>query len=109
MPKLVRAIVREEKVPDVIAALDRAGVPGVTVSRAHGHGRDAQVGMFRGTPYPVLHPVCVVEVLASADAADDFARVIAEHARTGHKGDGHVFVMSLDESYSVRTRWLNVA
>ena len=41
--KLITAIIRPERLPDVKAALFRAGVTGVTVSRVAGHGGEREV------------------------------------------------------------------
>ena len=107
--KLVRAIVREDKVKEVVTALDLAGAPGMTVTDVKGRGATPRTGMWRGQPYAVFLPMCAIEVFVADEAAVDIARVIVESAHTGHKGDGHVFIMTLDDSYAVRTRWRHVA
>ncbi len=47
--KLIKAIIRPEKLNDVLKALFREEVHGLTVSRVHGHGgeRDLRLGPFR--------------------------------------------------------------
>jgi nitrogen regulatory protein P-II 1 len=107
--KLVRAVVREEKIQDVIRLLDKAEVPGMTVSRASGRGATKHVGVFRGYPYALLMEVCSIEVLIEDARADDVARLILDGAHTGERGDGLVFVLDVAGSYSVRTRWFDVA
>jgi len=107
--KLVRGIVREDRVNEIIAALDRIGVPGLTVTDVKGRGEKGQMGTWRGLPYPVLRSMCAIEVIVTDLAADDVARVMVDAAHTGHQGDGHVFVVTLDNSYAVRTRWRVVA
>jgi len=107
--KLVRGIVREDKVNEIVMALSHAGAPGITVTDVKGRGASSRMGMWRGLPYPVLQPMCAIEVIVQDCTAEDVARVMVECAHTGQKGDGHVFVMALDESYAVRTRWRNVA
>jgi nitrogen regulatory protein PII len=107
--KLVRGIVREDKVSEVVQALERVGASGLTVTRVHGRGAETHSGIHRGLPYPVLLPMCAIEVIASDNTADDIARVMVDGAHTGHKGDGHVFILALDESCAIRTRWPSVA
>jgi nitrogen regulatory protein P-II 1 len=107
--KLVRGIVREDKVNEIIMALDRIGVPGFTVTDVKGRGANRQTGTWRGLPYPVMRSMCAIEVIVTDQAADDVARVMVDAAHTGHQGDGHVFVVTLDNSYAVRTRWRVVA
>lgn len=107
--KLVRGIVREDKLNEIILALDQAGAPGITVMEVRGRGASALMGIWRGRPYPVLHPMCAIELIVQDDAAGDIADVMMEAAHTGHKGDGHIVVMSLDQTLAVRTRWRDVA
>src|SRR5262245_31889037 len=107
--KLVRGIVREDKVNEIIMALDAVGVPGMTVTEVRGRGANPRMGTWRGLPYPVLRSMCAIEVIVTDQAADDVARVMVDAAHTGHQGDGHVFVVTLDNSYAVRTRWRDVA
>ncbi|MGH7753442.1 MAG: P-II family nitrogen regulator, partial [Gemmatimonadales bacterium] len=48
--KLVVAIVRPEKLTDVLEALFRAEVRGLTISRVQGHGGETErVATYRGT------------------------------------------------------------
>jgi nitrogen regulatory protein PII len=109
MAKLVRGIVREDKLNDVITALERAGAPGMTVAKVAGRGKTPRTGQWRGVPFHLLTPMCAIEVIVCDNAADEIARVMIDCAHTGHDGDGHVFVVTLDDSYSVRTRWRDVA
>ncbi|MDI6438852.1 P-II family nitrogen regulator, partial [Enterobacter hormaechei] len=55
--KLVVAIVRPEKVNDVLEALYKAEVRGLTISRVQGHGGETdEVQTYRGTTVKVeLH------------------------------------------------------
>ena len=107
--KLVRGIVREDKVNEIIQALDRIGAPGITITEVNGRGANAQMGTWPGLPYPVLRSMCAIEVIAADEAAEEIARAVVDAAHTGHQGDGHVFVMALDDAYAVRTRWRHVA
>jgi len=107
--KLVRGILREDKVMAVVGALEQAGISGVTVLAASGRGSHTPLGIYRGVSYRLLVPVCVVEVITDEARANDVARMMMEHARTGEHGDGHVIVMNVDECYTIRTRWLEVA
>ena len=48
--KLVVAIIRPEKLPEVLEALYRLDVRGITASRVHGHGGELErVETYRGT------------------------------------------------------------
>ena len=103
--KLVRGIVREEQVFNIIDALERTGTSGITVTSVHGRGVNRQTAYHRGLPYPALTEMRAIEVITCDNAADDIARIMVDVAHTGSKGDGHVFVIPIDDCYAVRTRW----
>jgi len=107
--KLVKAFVREDMTTVVTGALHSAGVDGMTMTRAAGTGRSRHLGVYRGHTYLALVQVCVVEVMVPDAAADEIVRILLECAHTGHAGDGHVMVLPIEEHYSIRTRWLDVA
>jgi len=108
--KIVRGIVREEKVNDVIKALDAVGAPGLTVTRVHGRGATAaSTIVYRGVHYEALRPMSVVDVIASDDDTNGIAQAMLDGARTGCHGDGHVCVFDLENAYPVFVRWPRVA
>ena len=109
MAKLVRAMIREDKVDAVVTALERAGVDGVTVTMAQGRGQHTPLGSFRGHTYRALLPIAVVDVFTTCECAEEVARIVLDCAHTGHHGDGHVLILDVDQCISVRTRWLVVA
>ena len=109
MAKLVRALIREDRLTDVVNALEQEGVDGITLTMARGCGRHAATASFRGYPYRVLLPIAVLEVIAADATAETLTRIIVDRAHTGHKGDGHVLILDVDQHVSVRTRWLDVA
>ena len=65
--KLITAIVRPERLPDVKAALFRAGVTGISVSRVAGHGGEHEiVGTYRGaTVIMEFHEKVKIEMACS--------------------------------------------
>jgi nitrogen regulatory protein PII len=48
-------------------------------------------------------PKVKIEIAANADVADAVVDAIGEAARTGHIGDGKVFVLDLEGAMRVRT------
>src|ERR1700730_16034444 len=102
--KLIKCVVREEKVDETTEALRTLDLSGVTVSRGLGHGtceRHAEV--YRGVRYePRLFPKMTLHVVAPDDLVDDVVRIVTETARTGRAGDGRIFVMTVEEAYSIR-------
>ena len=103
--KLIKAIVRPNKVDEVKDALTRIGISGMTVTEVRGHGKQkGHTAIYRGKEYNVsLLPKMEIEVVVSDSMAEDAIKAIIEAARTGEIGDGRVFVLPVGESYKIRT------
>ena len=103
--KLIKAIVRPNKVDDVRDALGRISLPGMTVTEVRGHGKQkGHTSIYRGKEYDVsLLPKMQIEVVVPDAMVPDCIRAVIEAARTGEIGDGRVFVMPVSESYRIRT------
>lgn len=103
--KLLKAIVRPNKVDEVKDALARLNVSGMTVTEVRGHGKQkGHTAIYRGREYNVsLLPKMEIETVVSDATAEDAIRAIVEAARTGEIGDGRVFVLPVERSYKIRT------
>ncbi len=101
--KLVRAVIREDKVADVIAAMLEAGFAGATVYKeVGGMGGESGVVKIGGRMYEALLPRAVVEVAVEDDQVEKLIAVITAAARTGHVGDGRIFVLPVLEAWRIR-------
>jgi nitrogen regulatory protein P-II 1 len=103
--KLLKAIIRPNKVDDVKDALARLNVSGMTVTEVRGHGKQkGHTAVYRGKEYNVsLLPKMQVETVVSDTIAEEAIRAIVEAARTGEIGDGRVFVFPVERAYRIRT------
>ncbi len=103
--KLLKAIIRPNKVDDVKDALSKLNLSGMTVTEVRGHGKQkGHTAVYRGKEYNVsLLPKMQVEVVVADSIAEDAIRAIVEAARTGEIGDGRVFVLPVEQSYRIRT------
>jgi nitrogen regulatory protein PII len=103
--KLVKAIVRPDKVDEVRDALEKIKVSGMTVTDVRGHGRQkGHTAVYRGKEYSVtLLPKVEIEVVVPDDVVDEVIQTVITAARTGEIGDGRVFVMPVEHSYKIRT------
>ncbi|HUA74047.1 MAG TPA: P-II family nitrogen regulator [Solirubrobacteraceae bacterium] len=103
--KLVTAIVRPEKVNDVLEALYRAEVRGISMSRVQGHGGELdRVETYRGTTVQVgLSEKVRFEVAVSDDFVQRTIDALCAGARTGEVGDGKIFVTPLERAIRIRT------
>jgi nitrogen regulatory protein PII len=103
--KLLKAIIRPNKVDDVKDALAKLNLSGMTVTEVRGHGKQkGHTAVYRGKEYNVsLLPKMQVEVVVADSIAEDAIRAIVEAARTGEIGDGRVFVLPVEQSFRIRT------
>ena len=103
--KLVTAIVRPEKVNDVLEALYRAEVRGISLSRVQGHGGELdRVETYRGTTVKMgLSEKVRFEVAVSDDFVERTIEAFCTGARTGAVGDGKIFVVPLERAVRIRT------
>lgn len=103
--KIVKAIVRPNKVDDVKDALAASGISGMTVTEVRGHGRQrGHSAVYRGNEYEVsLLPKMEIEVVVPDALVDDAIDAIIEAARTGEIGDGRVFVIPVEQGRIIRT------
>ena len=103
--KLLKAIVRPNKVDDVKNALEKIQISGMTVTEVRGHGKQkGHTAIYRGQEYNVsLLPKMEIEVVIPDAAVDEAVKAITEAARTGEIGDGRIFVLPVEQSYKIRT------
>ncbi|HYN43789.1 MAG TPA: P-II family nitrogen regulator [Thermoanaerobaculia bacterium] len=103
--KLVVAVIRPEKVNDVLEALFRADVKGLTISRVQGHGGETErVETYRGTTVKMeLSEKVRLEIGVSNHFVEPTIKAIATAARTGEVGDGKIFVLPVEKIVRIRT------
>src|SRR5690606_11639818 len=102
--KLIKCIVRPNKVDDVREALEKMHVPGMTVTEVRGHGRQkGHTAIYRGKEYNVtLLPKVEIELVVDDAIVDEVLVTVIEAARTGEIGDGRVFVLPVEQAYNIR-------
>ena len=103
--KLIVAIIRPDRLNEVLERLYRADVRGLTVSRVMGHGGETeQVETYRGTTVKVaLQEKVRLEIGVSDSFVEVTVEAILASARTGEVGDGKVFVLPVERVYRIRT------
>jgi len=103
--KLVVAIIRPEKLNDVLEALYRAEVRGLTISRVRGHGGETEaVETYRGMTIKVeLHDKVRIEIGVSDPFVQPTVKAILSAGATGDVGDGKIFVLPVEKVYRIRT------
>ena len=100
----VEAIIQPSKVDAVKSALIEAGVLGMTILEARGHGRQkGHTEFYRGREYSVdLLPKIKIEVIVNDESVEGAIRAITSVTRTGKIGDGKIFVSRIDQAIRIR-------
>jgi nitrogen regulatory protein PII len=107
--KLIQCIIQPFKLDEVVEALQKV-TPGMTISEAKGHGHQrGQPLVYRGHEYAVsLLPKVLIEMVIDDNRVDDVVKVVMEKARTGHIGDGRIFIVQVDQNYHIRTGFMEL-
>lgn len=103
--KLVKVIIRPEKLSDVLKALYQADIKGLTVSRVQGHGGETEtVETYRGTSVKMgLTAKVMIDIGVSEPFVDATVQAVINAAQTGGVGDGKIFVFPVEAIYRIRT------
>jgi nitrogen regulatory protein P-II 1 len=109
--KLITAIIRPDRLPEVKAALFRAGVTGMTLSAVSGHGGEREtVQSYRAERVLLeFQDKVKIEMACSEPFIEPTIQAILDAARTGGVGDGKIFVQPLEMVVRIRTGERDVA
>ena len=99
--RLIKAIIRPEKVDDVIDALEKAGYPSFTKIDVVGRGK--QGGLKVGEIFYDELPKTMLLIGVNDDEVDEVVEIIKTNAYTGNFGDGKIFIQPIEEVYTIRT------
>ena len=100
----IEAILQPSKLDAVKDALLEAGVEGMTILEARGHGRQkGHTEFYRGNEYTVdLLPKIKIEMIVRDEMKDKAIEAILATARSGRIGDGKIFISRIDEAIRIR-------
>ncbi|HVP25116.1 MAG TPA: P-II family nitrogen regulator [Methanomicrobiales archaeon] len=103
--KMVQAVIRPEKLDEVMKALEGKGIVALTVTDVRGRGEQKGISLqFRGRRMDVdLLPKVKIELVVNDGEVDTAIATIRASARTGNIGDGKIFVLTVDLVAKVRT------
>ena len=103
--KLVSAIIRKEKLNDVLTQLFENDIYGVTVTQVQGHGGETEkVQTYRGLTVKMeLSEKVRLDIGVTEPYLDKTVQVLLKSARTGEVGDGKIFVIPVEKVYRIRT------
>ena len=100
----IEAVIQPSKLDEVKDALIEAGIAGITILEARGHGRQkGHTEFYRGREYAVdLLPKVKLELVVTDEMVEPAVNAIIQAARTGKIGDGKIFVSKVDEAIRIR-------
>jgi len=106
--KMVQAIIRAERMPDLKEHLRSIGVGGMTVYTVSGWSKKRELHLqWRGQPVSYdLIPRTKFEIVIPDEQLDTVIRTITEHARSGSSGDhgdGIIFVSTIEHAINIAT------
>lgn len=103
--KMVEAIIRQNKLNDVLDELNRHQIYGITVTQVVGCGLQKDITQFyRGNECTInLHAKTKLEIVVKDSWVDEVVEAVIKAARTGQVGDGKIFIFNIEEAYRIRT------
>lgn len=103
--KMIKAIIRPERLDFVKKRLEDKGINGMTVMQVEGRGDQKGISLqYRGGAIQVdLIPKVQVEIVVRDSVTETVIQAIMEGAKTGKFGDGRIFILPVERSIKVRT------
>ena len=100
----IEAVLQPSKLDAVKDALLEAGIEGMTILEARGHGRQkGHTEFYRGREYTVdLLPKVKIEMVVRDALKDKVIEAINSAARTGRIGDGKIYISRVDDAIRIR-------
>ena len=101
----IEIITRPEKLESLKEGMNQIGVTGMTVTQVLGYGlQKGHREVYRGTEYAVnLVPKVKIEIVVCEVPVKKVIETAKTVCRTGHVGDGKIFVYSIDNAVRIRT------
>lgn|SRR5574344_277017 len=103
--KKIEAIIKPEKIDDVVNSLNEINISGMTVSKVKGFGRQKGFKeVYRGIEYEVnFLPKIKIEIISDDKDVDAIVEKIIAGAKTNEIGDGKIFVYDINDVIRIRT------
>ena len=100
----IEAVIQPSKLDAVKDALVEAGISGITIFEARGHGRQkGHSENYRGREYEInLVSKLRLEIVVVDECVDALVDAILENAATGEIGDGKIFLLKVEDAIRIR-------
>lgn len=99
------AVFKEQRLGAFIAAMEKIGITGITVTNVRGCGtQKGQTHYYRGAKLtPKLHPKVKAEIVVSTVPVPTVIKKARKALYTGNIGDGKIFIYDVEDVVKVRT------
>ena len=102
--KELKAFVKLNRIQKVIEALSDSGFKSMTLSQAEGTGAFKAKGAKPSLDFHVTDsPVVKLELVCQNEEAQSAIDIITENGKTPEKGDGIIYVTSIDDAFKIKT------
>ena len=105
--KEIKAIIQPFMLSKVVDALKKIPhFPGVTVTKVQGFGREKGEGAHHRIVEDLIDyvPKVKIEIVVHDDMVDEVVGTIVDHAHTGNRGDGKIFIYDVGEVVRIKTK-----
>mgnify|MGYP001773513128 CR=1 FL=1 len=100
--KMIKAVIRPEKLYDVMKSLEKEGFKGITIMDVVGRGKEGGIQVGEKT-YDELAKILIM-IAVEDGHVNKVINIINKHANTEMFGDGKIFVCHLEEVWTIRTK-----
>ena len=101
--KMIKAIIRPEKLYDLISSLEKTGFKALTTWDVIGRGKEGGVQVGERSYNELVKTMVLIGVENDKDK-DKVVDVITKVCNTGVYGDGKIFVCDISEVWTIRTK-----
>lgn len=102
--KMIIAVIQPFMLNKLTAELEIInGFPGLTVTDARGFGRRVDRDGNRINEIDPYKPKLRIEIVARDEMVEPIVEAIKTYARTGHHGDGKIFVLPAENAVRIQT------
>ena len=102
--KEIKAIVRPNKVNEIVQQLKDNGFENITISSAEGTGKFQDEKAFVSQIFSITDsPMAKIEIVVNKEQVNTVVNIISEYGKTLHSGDVLIYVSDVEKTYRVKT------
>ena len=103
--KEIKAYIQPFMLQKVTDALHTIHIRGMSVGEIKGFGKEKDEGFPQDSKADCVEftPKIKLEIVCEDNEVDGIVKTIKEHAHTGRRGDGKIFVTTVESAVSIRT------